>query len=142
MRSSARGEWRDNVNCVRARAVERAIEADHSAGSSFGDGKIVLARDGVQRLRERRGLRWIAQRDVDVVSGKSARRTAFRRLQLRTNRDFRFVAVDFLRSADNFAGDRAQLGFRKVFLAAACEKQKNKSGPCRENAHTAARIQI
>src|SRR5271154_5075039 len=142
MRSSARGEWRDNVNCVRARAVERAIEADHSAGSSFGDGKIVLARDGVQRLRERSGLRWIAQRDVDVVCGKSARRTAFRGLQLGANGDFGFVAIDFLRSADNFAGDCAQLGFRKVFLAAACEKQENKSGTWRENPHSAARVQI
>src|SRR5271154_5995268 len=113
---------------MRARAVKRVIEADHAAGNSLSDGKVVLARDGIQRLRERSGLRWIAQRDVDIVCGKSARRTAFRGLQLGANGDFGFVAVDFLRSSDNFTGYRAQLGFRKVFLAAACEKQKYKSG--------------
>src|SRR5271163_3109335 len=89
------------------------------------------ARHGIQRLRERSGLRWIAQRDVDIVCGERARRTAFRGLQLRANGDFGFVAVDLLRSADNFAGDRSQLGFREVLLAAAGEKQQNKSGTCR-----------
>ena len=35
-----------------------------------------------------------------------------------TDGNFEFVAVDFLRGADYFAGDRAQLGFREVLLAA------------------------
>src|ERR1700733_13510056 len=52
------------------------------------------------------------------------------------------MAVDLLCGADNFAGNRAKLGFREVFLAAAGEKQKNKSGACRENPHSAARVQI
>jgi hypothetical protein len=66
----------------------------------------------------------------------------FRGLQLRTNGDFGFVAVDFLRSADNFAGNRAQFGFRRSFFAAAGDKQKNDGGACRENPYRAARIQI
>src|ERR1700733_2231337 len=143
MRSSAaRGERRYDVNCVSARAVKRAIEANHAAGSSFGDGEIVLARDGVQSLRERSSLRWIGQRDVDIVSCESARAAMFRGLQLRANGDFRFVTVDFLRGADYFAGDRAQIRPREVFLATAREKQKNKDGGCREHPHSPARIQV
>src|SRR5580658_2413823 len=140
--SAARGKRRYDVNRVSARAVERAVEANHAAGSSFGDGEIMLARDGVQRLRERSDLRGIAQRDVDVVSSKSARRSVFRRLQLGTNGDFGFVAVDSLSGADNFSGDRAQFRLGEVLLAAAGEKQKSKSGACRENPHSAARVQI
>src|SRR5580698_377184 len=70
--TAARGKRRYDVNRVSARAVERAVEADHAAGNGLGDGKIVLARDGVQSLRKCSGLRWIAQRDVDIVSSKSA----------------------------------------------------------------------
>jgi hypothetical protein len=127
---------------VSARAVKRTIEANHAAGSSFGDGEIVLARDGVQSLRERSSLRWIGQRDVDIVSCESARAAMFCGLQLRANGDFRFVTVDFLRGADYFAGDRAQLGFRQVFLATAREKQKNERGARRENPHAPAQIQV
>ena len=49
----------------------------------------------------------------------------FRRLQLGTNGDFGLVATDFLRSADDFSGDRAQFGFGESFLATTGEKQKN-----------------
>jgi hypothetical protein len=65
-----------------------------------------------------------------------------RGLQLRTNGDFGFVPVDFLGGSDNLAGDCAQLGFRESFFAAAGEKEKNHGGACRENPHSAARIQI
>ena len=66
----------------------------------------------------------------------------FRGLQLRANGDFRFVTVDFLRGADYFAGDRAQIRPREVFLATAREKQKNERGARRENPHAPAQIQV
>src|SRR5271165_6445527 len=131
--STASDERRHDVNSMCSRAAERAIETHHAAGSGFGDSEIVLARDGVQSLRERSCLRGIAQRDVDIVSSQSTRRTAFRGLQLGANGDFRFVPVDLLCSTDYFAGDRAQFGFREVLFAAAYEEQKNKGAAGREN---------
>src|SRR5580704_14802096 len=96
----ARCERRYEVNRMRACAPVSAIETDHAARSSLGYGEVVFSRDSIQGLRKRSGLRRIAKRDVDIVGSKRARGTAFRRLQLRPNSNLRFVAVDFLRSAD------------------------------------------
>ena len=136
-----RSKRRYDVNGMRARAVERTIEADHATGGGFGNGEIVLARDSVQSLRKRSGLRRVVKRDVNIIRGESAGTAALRGLQLRTDGDFGFVPVDFPRSGDNFAGDRPQFGFCKFVFAAASEKQKNESGACRENANSAARMQ-
>src|SRR5580693_3574756 len=132
----------DDVNCVRADAVEGKAETDDATGSCLGDGEIVVMSDVSESLRECSSLRGIRERDVDVIRGQLSRNAAFGGLQLGANRNFGSVAGDFLSGGDDFAGDAEQFSFRKGFFAAAGEKQHQGRGKGREYPDRSAQLQI
>src|SRR5580700_6507289 len=69
----AGGQCRDHMNCVRARSMERIVEAEHAAGRSLNDIEFVAASDLIERARESAGLRWISKADVNIVARRLAR---------------------------------------------------------------------
>src|SRR5713101_4185955 len=85
-RASAGCEWSDHVNGVRASSVERVVEAQHAAGGSLDDIKLVAASDLIERSRQSARLRRIGEAHIDVVGGKLAC-CALERLMLGANGD-------------------------------------------------------